>query len=60
MIDSGIRKKMKKMETKEIINVLERYNRWRKGADIPMENPKVLGDAIDGAIKVLKMKMETE
>jgi hypothetical protein len=36
------------------INVLTQHNKWRKGANIPVTNPKELGKAIDIAIKELK------
>ena len=44
------------MELKEAINILERYNRWRRGADIQMENTKDIGIAIDTVINYFKDK----
>lgn len=38
----------------EAIKILENYNQWRRGADIPQPNPKLIGIAIDKAIKELK------
>lgn len=46
------------VQLSEIIDVLERHNRWRRGADIPMVSPTVLGKAIDEAVEILKRKME--
>lgn len=42
------------MEVKGIIKYLHYYQKWRRGADIPMPNPKELGIAIDGAIRELR------
>jgi hypothetical protein len=47
------------MELSEIIDVLERHNRWRRGADIPMVSQTLLGKAIDEAVEILKRKMES-
>lgn len=58
MTDNGRRKRTREMELSEIIDVLERHNKWRRGADIPMVSPTVLGKAIDGAVEILKRKME--
>ena len=42
------------MKVKEIIKYLNNYQKWRRGADLPMPNPKELGIAIDGAIRELR------
>lgn len=42
------------MKVKEIIKYLHNYQMWRRGADLPMPNPKELGIAIDGAIRELR------
>ena len=42
------------MKIKEAIKILERHNKWRRGAEMPMENPEKLGEAIDVAIRNLK------
>ena len=42
------------MKTNEAINILERHNEWRRGADVPMTEPKILGEAIDSAVDALK------
>lgn len=38
----------------ELIDFLEHAQRWRKGADIPMPQPKDLGIAYKAVIQVLK------
>ena len=45
------------MEIQDAIRLLEHHNKWRRGADIPMVNPTVLGEAIDEIIKEFKEKM---
>ena len=42
------------MKVKEIIRVLHAFQKWRRGADIPMPAPKEIGRAIDGAIRELR------
>ena len=42
------------MKIKEIIRVLHTYQKWRRGEDIPMPDPKEIGRAIDGAIRELR------
>ena len=44
------------MTTAEAIEILQYHNRWRRGADIPMLEPKEIGEAIDKAIEVMKNK----
>lgn len=38
----------------ELIAFLENYNDWRRGADIPMPEPKEIGQALDKAIEILR------
>ena len=38
----------------EAISILERHNEWRRGKDIPMTSPKILGDAIEIVIGAAK------
>lgn len=45
---------LNKMERKEIIEVLKKHNDWRRGADVPMLSPTLIGDAIDAAVLLLK------
>lgn len=42
------------MTIDEAIEILELHNQWRKGADIPMQNPTIIGMAIDLLIMELK------
>lgn len=42
------------MTIDEAIEILELHNQWRKGADIPMQNPTKIGMAIDLVVKELK------
>ena len=42
------------MNTTEAIKVLTEFNHWRRGADMPQPDPKVIGQAIDKAIEVLQ------
>lgn len=39
------------MDLKQALDKLKEYNTWRRGADIPMPNPKEIGTAIDIAIQ---------
>ena len=42
------------MDAQEAIRLIEHHNKWRRGADIPMVNPTVLGEAIDEIVKKYK------
>ena len=42
------------MDVQEALRLLEQHNRWRRGADIPMIQPKVLGEVIDVIVKEYK------
>lgn len=42
------------MDIQDAIMLLEHHNKWRSGADIPMVNPTVLGEAIDVVVKEYK------
>ena len=42
------------MKISEAIRVLKLANKWRRGAEIEMPDPKVFGEAIDLAILKLK------
>jgi len=44
------------MDLNETISILEYYNEWRRGAEIEMPQPKIIGEAIESAIKLLKEK----
>lgn len=42
------------MDREYVIRRLEYLQKWRRGADIPMPNPKEMGMVIDYAIEMLK------
>jgi len=43
--------------TKEVaLTILEHHNRWRRGEDIPMMKPQMIGQAIDKAVELLKQE----
>ena len=44
------------MKLKKAFKILARHNKWRRGAEIPMENPTQLGIAIDTILEKLKPK----
>lgn len=39
------------MEIQEAVKILKHHNKWRKGADIKMVDPKTLTSAIETIIK---------
>lgn len=46
---------MKTMKKEEVIEILERHNRWRRD-DLGIEEmipPNIIGEAIDGAVKLI-------
>jgi len=46
------------MELQEAINILERHNKWRLGAEIPMMQPKQITEAINVVLKYVKKTMK--
>lgn len=42
------------MDVQDALRLLERHNKWRRGADVPMESPKEIGEAIDLIVKEYK------
>lgn len=44
------------MKIEEAISILEEFNKWRRGADIKIPDPKTIGLAID--VVVLSHKEE--
>lgn len=42
------------MTLKKATQILEQHQEWRRGAEIPMTHPIVLGDAIDKALSYIK------
>lgn len=42
------------MKTEEALQILQTFNAWRRGAEIPRPDPVEIGKAIDTAIEKLK------
>lgn len=42
------------MTLEQAIKVLDLHNQWRKGANIEMQKPSEIGEAIDVALNILK------
>lgn len=42
------------MTPQEAAAILEEHNRWRRGEEIPMLDPKTIGEAIDAAVEFIK------
>ena len=48
------------MTIKEAIIVLKYHNDWRRGADMPMAKPSVIGKAIDVIIDYLEKEKNVQ
>ena len=48
------------MTVKQAIKILIRTNKWRRGAEIEMTDPKEFGEAIDVAIAIMEMTLVKE
>ena len=42
------------MTLEQAIEILDLYNQWRRGADIPQQSPQTIGIAIDLVLTTLK------
>lgn len=42
------------MELQEALRILEQHNKWRRGADVPMLSPKLIGESIDLIVNKFK------
>lgn len=42
------------MTLPEALKILEQFNKWRRGVEIPQPDPKIIGEAIDIAINLMK------
>lgn len=42
------------MDIKKATFILKQHNKWRQGADIPMEHPKTLTEAINVIVNYLE------
>ncbi len=54
------RQKYNIMTIKQAIKTLIRTNKWRRGAEIEMPDPKELGEAIDVAIAIMEAMLIKE
>ena len=48
------------MTIEQALEILIEHQEWRRGAEIPMQEPRIIGEAIDMAIEVLKEKTNYE
>ena len=48
------------MTIKQAIKILIRTNKWRRGAEIKMPDPKEFGEAIDVAISIMEAMLVKE
>lgn len=46
------------MKIKTAIEILKKYNQWRRGADIEQEKPWIIGKAIDVVVKYVENVVE--
>jgi len=53
-LDRGAKTGMAGVVNPRTIDILERHNQWRRGAEIEPTDPKLLGEAIDDCIRLLK------
>lgn len=48
------------MTFKEAEIILEKHNEWRRGSEIKMQNPRLIGIAIEKAIQALKERNKND
>jgi hypothetical protein len=48
------------MTVKQAINVLKKYNNWRRGGRLVQQDPKEIGEAIDVAIVMMEVALKTD
>ena len=48
------------MTTAEALEILVKYQKWRRGADIPQPYPGIVGEALDTAIECLTKQVEAD
>ena len=51
---------MREMTVKQAINVLKKYNNWRRGGRLVQQDPKEIGEAIDVAIVMMEVALKTD
>lgn len=47
------------MTQEKALEILVKYQKWRRGADIPQPYPGIVGEALDVAIECLTKQIET-
>ena len=48
------------MTAKQAINVLKRYNKWRRGGRGIQQEQRMIGEAIDVAIVMMEVALKTD
>lgn len=48
------------MDIEKAVYILKQHNKWRRGADIPMENPTELGIAIDTVVTYTERRLKDD
>ena len=48
------------MTVKQAIKVLKKHNNWRRGGRGSMQDPKIIGEAIDVAIVMMEVSLKTD
>lgn len=46
------------MTKEEALNILHNFQKWRRGANTAMLDPKIVGEALDIAIRVLRKDLK--
>lgn len=52
--------KMSKMQISDALEVVKLHNQWRRGAEISMQDPKVLGEALDAIVEFCEKCIKTK
>ena len=48
------------MTKQDVINTLTTFNEWRRGSEIEMLKPKLIGEAIDEAVNLLSKESKQD
>ena len=46
------------MTAEQALEILIEHQAWRRGAEIPMQEPRIIGEAIDVAIELLQLELK--
>lgn len=49
-----------KMQISDALEVVRLHNQWRRGAEISMQDPKVLGEALDMVVEFCEKCIKTK